>query len=106
MSSNLVKKMAIHHLFLLFGTLGILPFFVLPSLSLAVAALANQDAVVRISASWYSPHSSWRTPAHKNIKAQGQSPLPCALSVGLLALSMGLNSSKTNKTQTHIKMLC
>lgn len=50
MSSNLVKKMAIHHLFLLFDTLGILPFFVLPTLSFSVAALANQDAVVRIAA--------------------------------------------------------
>lgn len=41
MSSNLVKKMAMCRLFLLFDTLGILLFFVTPTLSFAVAALAN-----------------------------------------------------------------
>lgn len=41
MSSNLVKKMAMRCLFLLFDTLGILLFFVLPTLSFAAAILAN-----------------------------------------------------------------
>ena len=47
--------MAIHRLFLLFDTLGILLLFVLLTLSFAVAALANQGAVVRIATSQYSP---------------------------------------------------
>lgn len=109
MSSNLVKKMTIHRLFLLFDTLGILLFFfVLPTLSFAVAAPANQDAVVRTATSRCSPHSSWWTSAHKGVDAhaQGQSPLACGLSVGFLALTMGLNSSETSDTRTRVAVLC
>lgn len=70
--------MVFQHLFLLLDLWGFLDFFVLPTLSFAAAALANQDAVARLFRLSVSPQSSFCTPALKSGNAPTQGHSPCS----------------------------